>query len=583
MLALAEPQERAIRHRSGPLLLRGEAGTGKSEVLARRFGSLVAEGVAPERILVLAATRVTALRLRERVEQLLDRPLEELWIGTWETLGERLLREYATAADLDPFFGVLGRAERLALLLDRIDELPLRHQQIRGNPAGLLARLLEQVDDVKSGSEPPDPELAELIAAHDRILAAACSLDRGDVYLMLNRLLDERPEVRAAIAQRFEHTMVDEFEDTTAAQRALLRFLGTENPNHVYAVEGESPEVSDWALGFSPGEETPLEGSMGRKRGRRAQSDTSDTSPMVTVQLTDRFREPNIRFWRCTNERAQAQAVAREAEHLIAGGVAPEEICVLIEDQEHSGPIAAAMEERGIPFHMSGPAALFQRPEVRDAIAWLRVLADPGDSAAAARALTRPPVELRSADLARLTTIARRRKLDIVSACEAALESPQISPEARERIQSFLKLYGTASAVIEERRADVFVRRLIEAVGLRRQRLFAAQPEVAERLLGLSRLAELAAAWAQREANGSTRDFVRHLTAVADTGVEPSGLGEPPTRNAVLGLTRVAVKGLEFRHVFVLGMEQTSGFERIGRPARDGLVLARIETGESPL
>jgi len=551
MLALAEPQERAIRHRSGPLLLRGEAGTGKSEVLARRFGSLVAEGVAPERILVLAATRVTALRLRERVEQLLDRPLEELWIGTWETLGERLLREYATAADLDPFFGVLGRAERLALLLDRIDELPLRHQQIRGNPAGLLARLLEQVDDVKSGSEPPDPELAELIAAHDRILAAACSLDRGDVYLTLNRLLDERPEVRAAIAQRFEHTMVDEFEDTTAPQRTLLGFLRIENSNHLYAVEGESPGVSD-------------------------------TSPLLTVQLTNRFREPNIRFWRCTNERAQAQAVAREAEHLIAGGVAPEEICVLIEDQEHSGPIAAAMEERGIPFHMSGPAALFQRPEVRDAIAWLRVLADPGDSAAAARALTRPPIELRSADLARLTTIARRRKLDIVSACEAALESPQISPEARERIQAFLKLYGTASAVIEERRADVFVRRLIEAVGLRRQRLFAAQPEVAERLLGLSRLAELAAAWAQREANGSTRDFVRHLTAVADTGVEPSGLGEPPTRNAVRGLTRVAVKGLEFRHVFVLGMEQTSGFERIGRPARDGLVLARVETGESP-
>ena len=97
----------------------------------------------------------------------------------------------------------------------------------------------------------------------------------------------------------------------------------------------------------------------------------------------------------------------------------------------------------------------------------------------------------------------------MVSACEAALESPQIPPEARERIQAFLKLYGAASAAMEERRADVFVRRLIERVGLRRQRLFAAQPEVAERLLGLSRLAELATAWARREPHGSTRDFVR--------------------------------------------------------------------------
>ena len=214
---------------------------------------------------------------------------------------------------------------------------------------------------------------------------------------------------------------------------------------------------------------------------------------------------------------------------------------------------------------------------MRDAIAWLRVLADPADSAAAARALTRPPIELPPADLARLTTIARRRKLDMVSACEAALESPRIPPEARERIQDFLKLYGEASAAMEERRADVFVRRLIERVGIRRQRLFAAQPEVAERLLGLSRLAELATAWARREPHGSTRDFVRHLSAVAETGVEPAGVTEPPAPDSVQGLARDAAKGMGFDHVFVLGLEQDDAADRIGRPARSGLVLSRIE------
>jgi DNA helicase-2/ATP-dependent DNA helicase PcrA len=235
------------------------------------------------------------------------------------------------------------------------------------------------------------------------------------------------------------------------------------------------------------------------------------------------------------------------------------------------------MEERGIPFHLSGPAALFQRPEVRDAIAWLRVLADPEDSAAAARALTRPPVELRSADLARLTTIARRRKVDMVSACEAALESPQIPPEGRERIQSFLKLYGEASAAMEERRADVFVRRLIERVGLRRQRLFAAEPEVAERLLGLSRLAELAAAWSRREPHGATRDFVRYLSAVAEAGVDPAGGEEPDSPGAVQGLARSAAKGMDFDHAFVLGLEPTEGATWVGAPAGTTLVLSRVE------
>jgi DNA helicase II / ATP-dependent DNA helicase PcrA len=582
MLALAEPQERAIHHRSGPLLLTGEAGTGKTEVLAQRFAKLAADGTPPERILLLTSTRANAQRLRARVEALLERPLEELWIGTWEKLCERLLREHSTAAGLDPFFDVLGLAERLALLLARIDELPLRNREIRGNPAGLLARLLQQIDQLKAGSDPPDPELAELAAAHDRILASACSLDRGDVYLVLGKLFDERSDVRAEIAHRFEYVMVDELEDTTAAQRAILASLAKDNPNQLYAVDagGEGVGVSGWALGFSPGDNALLAEPVGRKTGRRVQPDTPTPSHMPTVELTRQFRDPPVRFWRCANERAQAQAVAREAEHLIADGTAPEAICVLVESQEQGGPVAAAMEERGIPFHLSGPAALFQRPEVRDAIAWLRVLADPADSTAAARALTRPPVELRSADLARLTTISRRRKLDMVSACEAALESPQISPEARERIQSFLKLYGTASGAMEERRADVFVRRLIEAVGLRRQRLFAAQPEVAERLLGLSRLAELAAAWARREPNGATRDFVRHLSAVADAGVEPAGVSEPAARGAVQGLTRNAVKGMEFEHVFVLGMERGAEADRIGRPARAGLVLARVERGE---
>ncbi len=587
MLALAEPQERAIRHRSGPLLLIGEAGTGKTEVLARRLESLVEAGTAAERVLVLASTRATAQRLRERIEALLDRPLEELWIGTWEQLGEQLLREHSTAASLDPFFGVLGPAERLALLLDRLDELPLRRHEIRGNPSGLLARLLAQIDEVKAGAEPPGAELAELIAAHDRILASTCSLDRGDVYLTLNKLLEDRPDVRTVIASRFEYVMVDELEDTTTAQRAILATLSQDNPNHLYALEEESPSVSpvggarvgrveDGPWPARSALPTPATGPAGHKAWPLSVHPNAEI-----VHLKTQFRDPAVQFWRCSNERAQAQAMAREAEHLVAGGTAPEEICVLVDDPARGGPVAAAMEERGIPFHLSGPAALFQRPEVRDAIAWLRVLADPADSAAAARALTRPPVELPSADLARLTTIARRRKLDMVSACEAALESPQIPPEARERIQSFLKLYGTASAAMEERRADVFVRRLIEAVGLRRQRLFAAQPEVAERLLGLSRLAELAAAWARREPNGSTRDFIRHLSAVADAGVEPAGVAEPPARGAVQGLTRDAVKGMEFEHVFVLGLERGEDAERIGRPARRSLVLARVERGEA--
>jgi DNA helicase II / ATP-dependent DNA helicase PcrA len=576
----ADKRARAVAHGEGPLLVLGAAGTGKTELLARRLARLAAAGTPPEQVLVIGSTRATARRLRERSEALLDGAFEELWIGSWETIGERLLREHAEAAGLDPFFDVLGPAERLAMLLDRLDRLPLRRHEIRGNPAALLARLLARIDSLKAERVGPtrleqrareeeeaavaeadretvrrEIEFAELYTAHDRILAEAGSLDRGDVFLALDCLLAERPDVRRQIAERFRFVMVDELEETTGAQRAILTALAADNPSHLYTLEEQAAAPSAWFRDLHP-----------------------DTDVVV---LEHRFREPRVQFWKCTNERAQAQAVAREVEHLVAGGANPEAICVLVaEPARQGGAPAAAMEERGIPFHLSGPAALFQRPEVRDAIAWLRVLAAPDDSAAAARALTRPPIELRSGDLARLTTIARRRKQDMVAACEAALDSPQFQPEARERIQSFLKLYNAAAKAMEERRADVFVRRLIERVGLRRQRLFAAQPEVAERLLGLSRLAELATAWARREPHGSTRGFVAYLSAVAEAGVEPAGGEEPPSPGSVQGMAMDAVKGIGFDHVFVLGLEGEAEWARIGWPARTGLVLSRLERGE---
>jgi DNA helicase-2/ATP-dependent DNA helicase PcrA len=570
--------ERIADHGDGPLLIVGGAGTGKTELLARRLANLAAaEG--PERVLTIGSTKATARRLRERSEALLRGPFEELWIGSWDSIGERLLREHSEAAGLEPFFDVLGPAERLAMLLDRLEQLPLRRHEIRGNPAGLLARLLARIDAFKadavgatslerrareaeaaaSGEAEREAarrelEFAEFFSTHDRILAEAGSLDRGDVFLALECLLVERPDVRAQLAERFRHLMVDELEEATVAQRTLLRSLAADNPNQVFALE-EDGEAEHWFRELHP------EGEV--------------------VVLEHRFRDPELGFWSCDNERAQAQAVARAAEHLVANGTAPEQICVLFADPStQGGAVAAAMEERGLPFHLVGAKALFQRPEVRDAIAWLRVLADPDDSAAAARALTRPPIELRSGDLARLTTIARRRKTDMVAGCEAALDSPQFQPEARERVQAFLKLYNTASAVLEERRADVFVRRLIEAVGLRRQRLFAAQPEVAERLLGLSQLAELATAWARREPHGSTRGFVAYLSAVAEAGVEPGAGEEPRSPGSIQGMAVEAVKGIGFDHVFVLGLESEGDWSRIGWPARDGLVLSRLRRGE---
>src|ERR687898_1570787 len=152
---LTPEQLEVVRHDAGPLIVSGPAGSGRTEALAHRIVHLAEQGTSADRVLAFARSPAAARRLRERVEDLLDAPFEELWIDTYPGLAERLLREQAVDAGLDPFFETVAAADRLAILLDRIAELPLRRHEIRGNPAGLLARLLERIDALKAEGVSP--------------------------------------------------------------------------------------------------------------------------------------------------------------------------------------------------------------------------------------------------------------------------------------------------------------------------------------------------------------------------------------------------------------------------------------------
>ncbi len=248
--------------------------------------------------------------------------------------------------------------------------------------------------------------------------------------------------------------------------------------------------------------------------------------------------------------------VAAEIERLVAREqVDPGRIAVIVADIAREGLAASvALEERAVPNRVVGDAAFFQRAEVRDLLAWLRLLADPGDAPAVVRALARAPIELRSIDIARCTQIARRRKLDMVAALAAATESPQVPPEARERIRVFLKLYRACAAPIDTMRPDLYVHRLIERLGLRRQQLFAAQTDVVERLRALARFGELAAAHVARAPQATAREFARSIAAVAEWGLSEWEEPRLSGADAVQVLALEMAGGLEVDHVFVLGL-----------------------------
>ncbi len=583
MPALSPAQRAAVDHPGGPLLILGGAGTGKTTVLAERFAHLVDAGAAPESLLVLCFSTPAADSMRERLEDRLVGACDELAVTTFHGFCTRLLHDEALEAGLDPFATPVSASDRLAMLLESIDELPLRHHDLRGNPSATLGMIVQRIDRLKDELVSADDyaawaadlpaerarerEFAALYAAHERLLDEAGMLDVGDLILHAFRLLRTKANARERLARRHHHVLVDDLQDASFAQGLLLRLLVAGHGNISAAADDDqaihrfrgaaTKNVQDFRTEWPDGTVVRLEESF------RSGEQILRAACAVVEPAPDRIEkalhgEPGgaVAFWRCASERAQAQAVAAEVERLIAReDVAPEDVCVLVRSVRSEGQaVAVAFEERAVPYRLSGAAAFFQRAEVRDLLAWLRLLVDPGDAGAVVRALARPPVELRAIDLARVTQIARRRKLDMVAALGAALEAPQIPPEARERISHFLKLHRAAARAIDSTRPDLYVHRLIERLGLRRQLLFAASTEVVERLQNLARFAELASNYVRRSPQATGREFARSIAAVAEAGLreEEAASGERP--HGVRVMTMHAAKGLEFDHVYVLGL-----------------------------
>ena len=346
LAGLNEAQLEAVTHPGGPLLVVAGAGTGKTRVVTRRIAWLASQGTPPEQVLALTFSTRAAEEMRARAEELLEEPYEELRCSTFHAFCTRLLQDEALEAGIDPFFQPVTQADRLALLLDRASELTFEHHDMWGNPAGLFAKLLDRIDRLKdegvtaaeyrrwaeqlahSDSDEAQRELefARFYEDHDRLQAEAGGLDFGELILRSIALLRDRPLVRRRVCGRFRHVLVDEYQDTNFAQAELLRLLVEEHRNvcvvgdddqSIYRFRGASRKnIVDFERQFPDAKVVKMQDNY------RSPQTILDASHAVIVESDERLPkrlraagedrgEPGaVAFWRCENERAQAQAVA---------------------------------------------------------------------------------------------------------------------------------------------------------------------------------------------------------------------------------------------------------------------------------
>jgi len=593
---LSDRERDAVSHRGRRLIIRGAAGTGKTWLIEHRFRWLVRQGTRPERLGVLVPSPGRALALRERLETGLELAYDELHVLTPPELAGLILAR--AGAGPDPLATALSAGDRLAMLVQRIDELSLAHHDFGGRPNLLLAGFVRRIDRLKAELVDPDAyaawaaalsddaretaverEFSEIYRTHERMLAAAGALDAGDLVRDAISLTRQQPE----LAHAFAHLLIDDAQELDLAAATLadevgsagltvagdphggLRRFRAAGAARLDAFAAQNATTIELAAGHrcpepvwrAAGAVLQLAGGDPPQAGPPI-TETGPVSPEATparLHATPAGHSGDVQMWRCANERSQAQAVAAEIERLAREGATPGRIAVFVPDIVREGQaVAVALEERAIPHRLVGEAAFFQRAEIRDVLAWLRLLADPTDAGAVVRAMARPPIELRSVDIARCTQIARRRKLDMVGALAAALEAPQVPPDARERIRGFLKLYRAGLSSIDTQRPDVYVHRLIDRLGVRRQQLFAASPDVVERLRALAAFGELAAAFGRRSPQATPREFARQIAAVADFGLRDQEDPELARPSAVQVLGFEAAGGLEADHVFVIGL-----------------------------
>jgi len=560
-----------IRHMGGPLLVQGSAGSGKTRLLISRFRWLAQQGAILDRLVLLTPSQSRADAARATLEEEIQDGYSELLVLTPSQFAATIMRRSASHTDLAD--SVLGAGDRLAMLAERIDELPLRHHDFGGNAGAMLGSVIRRVDRLKAeliGAEQfakwaqtqeslREREFAEIFQAHNRMLREQGTCDDGDLMRLALRQIADNPASR----QPFEHVLIDDAQELDLGPATLARAVA----GRELTVAGDPLAAVNRFRGAGAARLHAFESDGTRSvrllHSLRCPTRVSEAAWAVAIgsasQANPRDLAPlgEVEFWHCASERAQAQAVAAEIERLVSRqGVAPDQIAVIVPETGGEGrAVADALEERAVPHSLVGESALFQRVEVRDLLAWMRLLADPSDASAVVRALARPPIELRSVDIARCTQIARRRKLDMIAALAAATESPQVPPEARERIRVFLKLYRACMSQIDTMRPDLYVHRLIERLGLRQQQLFAAQADAVERLRSLARFGELASAYAARSPQSSAREFARSIAAIAEYGLSERDEPLLTHSDGVQVLAFDVAGGLEVDHVFVLGLQ----------------------------
>jgi DNA helicase-2/ATP-dependent DNA helicase PcrA len=568
-MRLGVEQARAAALAQGPVRVVAGAGTGKTAVIAERFRRLVAGGASPDSILVMTFTDRAAAEMRQRIEDLIGAPAPA--VGTFHSIALGWLRADGRLVGVPAGFRIVAGADRWILARELMWDLGDPALTGDERPDDLVSPALQMLERLKQELVPlkrlsawaeatDDAERAELMKASVRLFRAyerACRekrlLDFEDLLTLAVRLLEEQPALLRTYGQRYPHVLVDEYQDLNLAQERLVEliaqngdpFIVGDDDQSIYRFRGASRASLERFRSHFPSALTVTLGINHRSSRRivaAAAALIGNNPERLPKQLRSSRAGDKIELWLCPDGTTEASAIAAEAERLVADGTPLARIAVLCRTNAIARPIANALAARRLPHVVIGGHGFHDRPEVRDVIALMRIMREPSDVVALARALTRPPCRLDPTDA--LTKLRDR-----------AGAAPLAVLEAWEPSNWFAVLLGSLSrlaATLDVR--DLFFElmektRYLEALSAELE-----ASEAARATANVSRFAEMIGEFSETSSDRSLEAYMRHLDLVLLSGEDEEPAPVEGLVQAIQVMTIHQSKGLEFDAVFVPGL-----------------------------
>src|SRR5262245_22687623 len=567
----------AVVHRGGPFLVVAGAGSGKTRVLTHRIAHLIDEGVHPSRILAITFTNKAADEMRQRVAALVGPVIRSMWVSTFHSACVRILRANADRLGYPRQFSIYDEADAVRLTGYVIRDLALDAKRFPPRSVhGVISRWKNELIDPDAATAQAESVLGRKHADvyreyQDRLLKAG-AMDFDDLLVNTVKLLRDHPDVLESYRERFEHILVDEYQDTNQAQNEIVLLLAGGHQN--VTVVGDTDQSvyrfrgADYRNILQFEDAFPEVTTVVLDQNYRSTQNILDAANAVIANnvsrkpknlWTDAGRgDQVVRYW-AEDEGDEATFVARQAIELHDDGRAWHDLAVLYRTNAQSRVVEEAMMRFGVPYKVVGGTRFYDRREVKDAMAYLRAVVNPADEVSVKRVLNVPKRGVGDASVAKLDGYAAANGIDFVQALRRA-DDAGVSGPATRGIAEFVGLLDTLAGMVPAEAADVGDATLdVEpAVGpgdllqaALEQSGYLAELEAEDTVESAGRLENLA------ELVGSAREFTRldefleQVSLVADTDELPDG----EVDDQVVLLTLHSAKGLEFPVVFLTGAE----------------------------